>query len=128
MGMVEELSQSKPYAPARDDHVVRHHCECRNLATRPLFLDEKLCTDIGRPAHNYEKCHAPGNDGGRSLPTLLVEIIPQKQLHDMLRSSAFDVSQIAFPCAASIGALHYFVTWKVIYIRVRGGPLLGECS
>jgi len=58
----------------------------------------------------------------------LPDVISQKQFHNVLCSGAFDVSQIAFPYSGSIGALHDFVTWKVIYIRMRGSPLLGNCS
>lgn len=71
--------------------------------------------------------HTTGNMNPRNAATLL-DVVPQKQFHNVLRSGTFDVPQIAFPYSGSIGAFHYFVTWKVIYIRMRGSPLLGNCS
>ena len=60
--------------------------------------------------------------------TILFQVIPQEQLHDVLRSCAFDVSQIALPRSGAIRVLHNLITWKVIHIRMRIGPLLGDCS
>ena len=61
-------------------------------------------------------------------PTILFQVIPQEQLHDVLRSGAFYVSQIALPYCGAIRVLHDFVTREVIHIGMRIGPLLGDCS
>src|SRR5882762_8149328 len=57
-----------------------------------------------------------------------LEIIPQEQLNNMLRTGASDMPQIALPYAGAIGVLHNLVAWKIIYVSVRSSPLLGNCS
>jgi hypothetical protein len=73
-----------------------------------------------------------GNNRGKLAQSQLIstslDVLLQEQRHDVLRSGALDVSQIALPSSGAIRVLHNLVTWKVIYIGMRIGPLLGDCS
>src|SRR6266542_996046 len=60
------------------------------------------------------------------LATTLCKIRLHEQLHDMLRTSTFDMSQIGLPRSGAIGIQNDLVTWKIIHVIMRRRPFLSD--